>query len=246
MLVLLPPSETKRDGGEPGSSLDLAGLSYPELATHRTETLDALRKLSRNLSVATGALGLGPTQRFEVDRNRVVLSSPVMPVIDRYTGVLFDGIAAETLGDSERQWVLEHVAVNSALFGLVGAGDRIPAYRLSHDSRLPGLSLKKHWRQAIGGLIAREPGLVLDLRSESYASLGPAPESATYIRVVSEGARGRRVALSHFNKKGKGEFTRAVIAAGIEHASVDELVAWAAGEGIRLEAGAPGELDLVL
>ena len=246
MLVLLPPSETKRDGGEPGSSLDLAGLSYPELAAHRTETLDALRKLSRNLSVATGALGLGPTQRFEVDRNRVVLSSPVMPVIDRYTGVLFDGIAAETLGDSERQWVLEHVAVNSALFGLVGAGDRIPAYRLSHDSRLPGLSLKKHWRQAIGGLIAREPGLVLDLRSESYAALGPitAGPDAHYLRVVTETDTGQKKALNHFNKKGKGVFVRELAVAGVDHANADSLLSWAATAGIRLERGKPGELEL--
>jgi cytoplasmic iron level regulating protein YaaA (DUF328/UPF0246 family) len=246
MLVLLPPSETKRDGGEPGSSLDLAGLSYPELTERRTQALDALRKLSRNLTVATGALGLGPTQRFEVDRNRVVRSSPVMPVIDRYTGVLFDGIAAETLGDSERQWVLEHVVVNSALFGLVGAGDRIPAYRLSHDSRLPGLPLKKHWRGAIGELIAREPGLVLDLRSESYAALGPLTDdpNAHYLRVVTQTETGQKKALTHFNKKGKGLFVRELAAAGIDHANAESLLTWAGSAGIRLERGKPGELEL--
>jgi cytoplasmic iron level regulating protein YaaA (DUF328/UPF0246 family) len=87
---------------------------------------------------------------------------------------------------------------------------------------------------------------VLDLRSESYATLGPAPESAVYLRVVSEGPGGRRVALNHFNKKGKGEFARAVIAAGIDHATVGDLVAWARAAGIRLEEGAPGELELVV
>ena len=246
MLVLLPPSETKRDGGEPGSSLDLAGLSHPELTEHRTEALDALRNLSRNLTVATGALGLGPTQRFEVDRNRAVRSSPVMPAIDRYTGVLYDGIAAATLGDGERQWVLEHVAVNSALFGLVGAGDRIPAYRLSHDSRLPGLSLKKHWRAALGDVIARVPGLVLDLRSESYAALGPLTTGpdAHYLRVVTQTDSGQKKALTHFNKKGKGVFVRELAEAGIDHADADSLMAWASSAGIRLERGKPGELEL--
>lgn len=246
MLVLLPPSETKRDGGEPGSSLDLAGLRYPELTTHRTQTLKALRTLSRNLGVATGALGLGPTQRFEVDRNRVVHTSPVMPVIDRYTGVLFDGIAAETLSAQERQWVVDHVVVNSALLGLVGAGDPIPAYRLSHDSRLPGLPLKKHWRDAIGELLAREPGLVLDLRSESYAALGPLPagENALYLRVVTQTDTGQKKALTHFNKKGKGLFVRELAAAGIDHESADSLLQWADSAGIRLERGKPGELEL--
>lgn len=246
MLVLLPPSETKRDGGDPGSALDLEALRYPELTQHRTQALSALKKLSRNLTAATGALGLGPKQRFEIDRNRVVLTSPVMPAIDRYTGVLFDGIAAETLDDAERRWIVENVVVNSALFGLIGAGDRIPAYRLSHDSRVPELPLKKHWRGAIGDLLAREPGLILDLRSEAYAAMGPVPagDNAHYLRVVTQTETGQKKALNHFNKKGKGRFVRDLAAAAVDHQDVDSLLAWAAAAGIRLERGKPGELEL--
>ncbi|EPR75962.1 hypothetical protein ADILRU_1692 [Leifsonia rubra CMS 76R] len=39
---------------------------------------------------------------------------------------------------------------------------------------------------------------------------------------------------------------RALINAGIRHATVDSLVSWAQSAGFRLEAGAPGELDLVV
>lgn len=248
MLVLLPPSETKRDGGVVGSSLDLSALRFAEVTQQRAATLAALKKLSRNLTVATGALGLGPTQRFEIDRNRVVESSPVMPAIDRYTGVLYDGIAAETLSASQRAWVIEHVVVNSALFGLIGAGDPVPAYRLSHDSRLPGLSLKKHWRTALGDVLQSQPGLLLDLRSESYAALGPLPEhsQAFYLRVVTQTATGQKKALTHFNKKGKGLFVRELAASGIDHSDVESLLSWAAGAGIRLERGAAGELELTV
>ena len=245
MLLVLPPSETKRDGGD-AAPLDLAALSFPELAPQRRAALAALRTVSRSVSGSLDALSLGPTQRFEVDRNRALRTSPGMPALERYTGVLYDGLEVESLSPAEREFASRHVVVHSALFGLVRADDPIPAYRLSHDSRLPGLSLRKHWRDSITSALARHEGLVLDLRSESYASLGPAPDSATYIRVVSENAQGRRVALSHFNKKGKGEFTRAVIAAGFDHATVDDLVAWASREDIRLEPGAPGELDLVV
>ena len=245
MLLVLPPSETKRDGGHT-TPLDLAALSFPELGPKRKAALAALRRLSRSVGGSFEALSLGPTQRFEIDRNRVLGKSPVMPALDRYTGVLYDGLEVETLTAAERAFAADHVVIHSALFGLVRASDPIPAYRLSHDSRLPGLSLRHHWRAAITEALAAQSGLVLDLRSESYATLGPAPESATYIRVVSEDARGRRVALSHFNKRGKGEFARAVIAAGVDHAAVDDLVAWAAASGIRLEDGAPGELDLLV
>ena len=94
MIVLLPPSETKRDGGVAGSSLDLASLGFPALAAPRRAALAALRKLSTNVSTASAALKIGPAQRFEVERNRVVRSSPVLPAIDRYTGVLYEALDA--------------------------------------------------------------------------------------------------------------------------------------------------------
>lgn len=246
MLLLLPPSETKRDGGVEGSTLDLAQLSFPQLTPERKKTIAALKTLSRNLMASTGALGLGRTQRFEIDRNRTLTTSAVMPAIDRYTGVLFDGVDVATLTPAQREFAGAHVAIHSALFGLLRANDPIPAYRLSHNSRLPGLSLRKHWREPIAAVLRAHEGLVLDLRSEAYAELGPAPEGAWYVRVVSHDKAGRRVALSHFNKKGKGEFARAVVESGLDHATVDSLLAWAASVGIRLERGAAGELDLVV
>lgn len=246
MLLVLPPSETKRDGGPDDTSLDLAALGFGQLTPQRKAVLSAVRSLSRGVAASMVALGLGPTQRFEVDRNRAILRSPVMPALDRYTGVLYDALSPETLSSGERAFAARHLVIHSALFGLVGAQDPIPAYRLSHDSRLPGLSLRRLWREPVTATIAATPGLVLDLRSESYAALGPTPPSAIYIRVVSEDARGRRIALSHFNKAGKGAFARAVVRAGIDHATVGSLLQWAAEHGIRLKPGAPGELDLVV
>lgn len=246
MLLVLPPSETKRDGGTPGSVLDLGALGFPELVRERRAAIAAVKAVSRTVGGATEALGLGATQRFEIDRNRALTRSATMPALDRYTGVLYDGLEVESLDDSQRAFAGEHLVIHSALFGLVRAGDPIPAYRLSHDSRLPGLPLRRHWREAISSQLAAHPGLVLDLRSEAYAALGPAPADALYLRVVTENESGRRVALSHFNKKAKGEFARAVIVAGIAHPDAESLVRWAAGAGIRLEGGAPGELDLIV
>ena len=246
MLLVLPPSETKRDGGRDATSLDLAALGFPALAPQRRTAIAALRALSRNLRAAAGGLHLGPGQRFEIDRNRSLGASPVMPALDRYTGVLYEGLDAGAMSMAAREFAGEHLVISSALFGLLQAGDLIPAYRLSHNSRLPGVSLRKLWSGPVAGQLAAQPGLVLDLRSESYAALGPAPSSAWYLRVLAEDEAGRRTALSHFNKKGKGEFARAVIESGIDHDAVDSLLEWAATRGIRLSRGAPGELDLVL
>ena len=247
MLLVLPPSETKRDGGTE-DALDLGLLSFPELTPQRRAAVSALRTLSRNLRIATGALSLGPTQRFELTRNRELLTSPTLPAIERYTGVLYDGLDAATLTSAQRTFAARHVAIGSALFGLLRVDDPIPAYRLSHDSRLPGLSLGRHWRGAVSAALDEEAGLIVDLRSEAYASLGRAPvrEGSLYLRVFSELPDGRRNALSHFNKKAKGEFTRAVLESGLDHLTVQSLLEWAAANGIRLEHGTEGELDLVV
>lgn len=245
MLLLLPPSETKRDGGQDDSALDLAELSFAVLRAKRVTALAALTRLSRSVGSSMTALSLGRTQRFEVDRNRAIATSPVMPAVERYTGVLYDALEVATLSESGRAFAGEHLVIHSALFGLVRGDDRVPAYRLSHDSRLPGLSLRRHWREAVTAVLAAEDVLILDLRSDSYSALGPAPSSAVQIRVVSEDALGRRTALSHVNKVGKGAFARAVVEAGVVHGDSASLVEWAAGEGIRLEHSDAG-LDLLV
>jgi uncharacterized protein len=248
MRVILPPSETKRDGGDAERVLDLAALSFPQLTAHRRATLAALRRLSRNVAQSTTALGLSAGQRFEIDRNRAITGSPTMPAIERFTGVLFDGLEVGSLPGPARAWIGDHVVIHSALFGLIGADDPIPAYRLSHDSKLPELPLRRHWAADVSRVLEAETGLILDLRSESYANLGPLPpgENRWFLRVVSEGADGRKRALNHFNKKGKGEFVRALAVAGVEHRDVAALLAWAAAAGILLEPGRPGELELTV
>ncbi|HWH97496.1 MAG TPA: peroxide stress protein YaaA, partial [Pseudolysinimonas sp.] len=174
MLIILPPSETKRDGGD-GPPLDLAALSFPELTGARRQALAALKALSRNLSAAAGMLRLGPSSATEAARNRVVTTSPTMPAIDRYDGVLYDELDAASLSIDARRFAAQHLAIGSALFGLCGALDPIPGYRLSHDSRLPGTTLGKIWRAPLTAVLASREGLVLDMRSEGYAALGPAP-----------------------------------------------------------------------
>jgi uncharacterized protein len=248
VLLLLPPSETKRDGGDADRVLDLAELGFPGLTAQRKAAIAALRRLSRTKGAAMTALKLGATLGHEIQRNRELLVAPVMPALDRFDGVLYDALDAPTLTPAARAFAGEHVVIASALFGLVRALDPVPAYRLSPDSRLPGMPLVKHWSAAAAAALAEHAGrqLVLDLRSEAYAALAPAPEGAWFVRVVAEDGAGRRRALNHFNKHGKGELVRTMLEAGADHADLDSLLAWATASGVRLEHGAPGELDLVV
>ncbi|WP_378146770.1 YaaA family protein [Cnuibacter sp. UC19_7] len=246
MLIVLPPSETKVEGGE-GGALDLARLSFPRLTKPRRSLASAVRRLARRPEEMAAALKLGPRLAFEIDRNRALTTSPTMPALQRYTGVLYDALDVASLSPDALGFAASHLAVHSALFGLVGAGDPIPAYRLSHDSRLEP-SVKSVWGSSIARELTERPGLVLDLRSEGYVALGPAigNPDAHYLHVVSEGPNGAKRALNHFNKKGKGEFTRALLAQGEDFASVPDLIEWATASGFRLGLRDDGSLELVV
>jgi len=225
MRFLLPPSETKRDGGT-GGPLDIGALSFASLTDERRTVLDALEALCADDADAARALKLSPKAAVvELARNRALRSSPTMPAIERYTGVLYDALAVEDWGADARARASAHLIVHSALFGLVAADDLVPAYRLSHDSRLPGLRLRAHWAEANARVLESLPGPIIDLRSEGYAALGPLPDraDALFVRVVAIGDDGVARALNHFNKKGKGEFVRAMLDAGPLPTTVDAL-----------------------
>lgn len=266
MLILLPPSETKRDGGD-GPSLSQVltehTLAFPELDAVRGKVAKAVVSLAKKPKECATALKLSPKQLGEIDRNRDVLDSATLPAMDRFTGVLYDGLAAINLPENSREFLARNVMIHSALLGPVSAGDLIPAYRLSFDSKLAvsGKNLKATWSEAAGKALSHkiktEHSLVLDLRSEGYSALGPLEPSPTtfYLRVVTKGENGQLKALNHFNKKGKGEFLRA-LALDVDQTSqintLEELMSWAATRNVILEMGKPAtstwpaELNLVV
>jgi cytoplasmic iron level regulating protein YaaA (DUF328/UPF0246 family) len=228
--------------------LALDSLAFPALTERRRVLAGALAALAADQDATVRALKLGRTQLAEIDRNAALLSSPTMPVIDRYTGVLYDALDAHTLSPAARTFAGRHLLVHSALLGPVGGLDLVPAYRLSHDSRLPGLGLKKHWAADVSLVLESSPGLLLDLRSEGYVSLGPAAahQDRLFLRVVTESADGHIRALNHFNKKAKGVLTRALLQNGQVFDTVEGLLEWAPTAGLTLRPGVAGELQLVV
>ncbi|WP_106816112.1 YaaA family protein [Microbacterium timonense] len=247
MLILLPPSETKRAGGR-GVPLDTQRLSLPQLAPHRDAVVNALIALSDDEDEAARVLKLGPTQRAEIAVNAALREAPTMAAIDRYTGVLYDALDAASLPSPARRWLGAHVLIHSAPLGPVGALDPIPAYRLGAGTSLPGVPpLRRLWADAVTAAIAAAaPRFVLDLRSEAYAALGPLPDGipSRFVRVVSESEDGAVRALNHFNKHAKGALVRRLAEDRPRVASAAGLRTWADAAGLRVREGAAGELEL--
>lgn len=236
MIVLLPPSETKRAGGC-GQPLRLDALSCPQLSDLRSELVGELVELAGDRDASRRALGLSAGQDGEIERNAALRTAPTAPAINRYTGVLYEALDVESLRGTAAARAQARLAIGSALFGLLRATDPVPAYRLSATSKLPGRpGLAKRWRPVLGPALAdiAAAELVVDLRSGSYAALAPVT-GAVRADVVAEHPDGRRVSVSHYNKAHKGRLARALATTRAEPDDAAAVAATARRAGMRVE-----------
>ncbi|HEX6149617.1 YaaA family protein [Nocardioides sp.] len=241
MLILLPPSEGK-SAPTRGKPLDLDRLGHPSLTTTRRTVLDALASASERADAAD-LLGIGHTQLDLLERNRTLATAPTARADRIYTGVLYDALDLGALSPGGRRRAGHRVAITSALFGLVRPGDRIPAYRLSGDATLPGLGpVAGAWRVVLGEAVraALGTGLLMDLRSTTYAAFWRAPadlarRTAT-VRVLHE-ADGTRSVVSHFNKATKGRIVRSLLEDGGDPRTPAALARLLADLGWHVETG---------
>jgi cytoplasmic iron level regulating protein YaaA (DUF328/UPF0246 family) len=240
VLILLPPSEGKTPPAG-GPALDLAALSLPELGGARRTVLDALVTLCRtDPDGARQVLGLSPRQAEEVTRDAGLPEAATAPAWQVYTGVLFAALDPGGLPPAALDRLTAATLVWSGLWGAVGLGDPIPAYRLAGGVTLPGPGrLSTFWREPLSRAMATRAHdqLVLDLRSSTYAAswAGP-PGRSVSVRVVQERAGARTVA-GHFNKATKGRLLRALAVSGSAPTTPDELVDEVRALGFQIETG---------
>jgi cytoplasmic iron level regulating protein YaaA (DUF328/UPF0246 family) len=175
MLVILPPSETKRPPPDEGQPVDLETLSFPELTPMRERMIDALITTSAQPD-GRRRLRLGPSLAPELARNEQLRELPTRPAVDTYSGPLYEGLDPASWPSELRERAERQAVIVSALWGAIRPGDAIPAYRLHVCSRLVGLDrLAPAWRTVLPDVLASAAGTVgpvLDLRSPSYQATG--------------------------------------------------------------------------
>jgi cytoplasmic iron level regulating protein YaaA (DUF328/UPF0246 family) len=118
------------------------------------------------------------------------------------------------------------VLIQSAMFGLIPATDLIPEYKINATRNLNGLNLKRLWSEAHEAIWPRlAGGIIVDLRSKTYADLAP----------VVEREDGTREQLNHFNKKAKGQLVRAALMATNSPQTIRDLQRCAVSAGLQIE-----------
>lgn len=215
-VLLVPPSEGKREGGD-GPPVDWAGGVFGHLAAERVAVRAAVRRVLR----AGGGEKLLGVRGAHLDRAlaewKNLDAAPTAPAALRYAGVVWDGLDLASLPAPARRRAMSRIVVTSGLWGLIAATDPIPAYRLKMGARVGDLGqLAAWWRPAVSSALAARAGrgTVIDLLPQEHrASIDPAalaPGRLVRVEVVEDASGGRR-SVGHAGKHVKGRLARAIV-----------------------------------
>jgi cytoplasmic iron level regulating protein YaaA (DUF328/UPF0246 family) len=224
LFVLIPPSQAKRSGG---GVMEQAGSLDEVLAKERRRVRAALKrelgsltdKRATSLFKARGEL---LDEAIRTSRAYTSRRPGLLPAWQRYRGVVWSTLAAETLSPRRRS----RIFVPSGLYGITCAEDPIVDYRLSMDVSLAGLgNLATFWREPVTRALKRpfEGGTVVDLLPREHRAVvdhQALAESCTVVRVdfVQHDGTG---AAGHAAKAAKGVLARSLLTGTIT--SVEEF-----------------------
>ncbi|MFD3401875.1 YaaA family protein [Kribbella sp. NPDC058693] len=215
-LILLPPSEGKT-GRSRGRAVDLGTLSFPELNPVREQVLETLAKVSASTD-AFDVLDVGASLQHEVDRNTRWRTEPSVPVAELYSGVLYDALGYSTMSAGTKRRAANRLLVISAAWGALRPADRVPPYRLSMGTTLPGHGpLASVWRDPLSVALADIDGVIVDCRSSTYVAAwrptGDQADKWVSVNVVRE-RDGVRTVVSHMAKHTRGLVARHLLESG--------------------------------
>jgi cytoplasmic iron level regulating protein YaaA (DUF328/UPF0246 family) len=228
VLIIVPPSESKRPPPDHGRPIALDELSFPELTPLRARILDAVIETSARPD-AFRRLSERPTMAHLIARNTRLLEIPTLPAADVYVGPLHEGLDVASLSAGGVRRADRGLIIASALWGALRPTDRIPTYRLRVWSNLVGMDrLEPQWRAVLPALFAElagTNGLVLDLRSGAYEALGMPTglgDRTVVLRVDQFSGTGRRIG-DVVAKRLRGEAAHLVLESEPEPVEPDEI-----------------------
>ena len=201
MFILLPPSEGKNDA--PGRGTFAA--QHPELWQDTQAVIRHLKKLK--VAERPKFYGVKDTDKAKLvhELNLAIETRPVLPAVERYTGVVYDHVGFDSVKKSTRKRIL----IVSGLFGLVRGVDGLPLYKQPIN---PWLT--RYWKSINGARLQdiAKGDRVLDLLSQSYQKAVDYPERL----VVDFRVQGGKKTAGHFGKAIKGRFVRFLLENNIQ------------------------------
>jgi cytoplasmic iron level regulating protein YaaA (DUF328/UPF0246 family) len=242
VLVLLPPSEGKAGGGA-GPVWHATATGEGPLGPARRRAVDALTAALDDPAIEPAAVlryASNEVLARAVAVDRAVDRAGTRPAIERYTGVVLDGLDRETLTAGERRCLDGITWFVSGLWGLVAATDPVPDYRVKIGAALPGLGvLGTWWRPQVTPVIEELAAgrWVWNLLTAEHGRVWTPGGSAVAVATVGFTAAdgGRRGVSNYHGKQLKGRFLRHLVTT--DPSSIDAAARFRS-DGFRLDAAA--------
>jgi hypothetical protein len=220
MLLLISPAKTL-DFETPAP---LPATANPVFAPRAGELVELLRQ--RSAAEIGELMELSqPLAELNVERYRAwsprFPATTTKPALYAFNGDVYEGLDAASLGAADVAWAQEHLAILSALYGVLRPLDRLQAYRLEMGTRLAnprGKDLYAFWGDAIAEhlnerLAGEKSPLVVNLASQEY--FRAADRKALRARVVEcvfeDWKGGGYKVISFFAKRARGMMARHAI-----------------------------------
>ena len=159
--ILLPPSEGKAAGGEPGRAwpqiaADPECNSFNKLDPARRKLIAELGRALKRPEADLGKLFHVKDENLAqaIASNRAILGGELLPAIQRYSGVMFDFLDYPSMPPDDRRTFDTHALLFSGVWGLLRPTDLIPDYKLKMDASLPGLGkVSTFWKPQINRVL---------------------------------------------------------------------------------------------
>ena len=225
LVILLPPSEGKAEGGSTPKWKATSGDFGKAFGTYRSQIATALEELGGGDAKLLGVGGKHLARAQEI--NTSIIGAPTMPAHERYTGVVWDHLSPTTMSAKVHARATESIIVLSGLLGLVGFDDQIPDYKLKMGASFAPIGkLSTWWREPLSkALNARLAGHhVIDLLpNEHRVAWTPTPDAYASLSSVTFVEKSGKVA-GHDAKAAKGLLARYVLES--HDAPINALETW--------------------
>lgn len=212
MILLLPPSEGKAEGGRrrwrPGSG------AFADLGDRRRQVADAVVAQLGDRKRLFGTEGPLADRAADAALALAEGAARSLPAWQRFTGVVWEHLDPATLPPTERR----RIVVPSAQLGLVRGDDPVPDFRLKFSVSLDGVGrLDRWWRPLITEALRGTRGPIIDLLPNEHAAAvdlsGFGRRRVVRVEFVTANGTG---AAGHAAKAAKGMLARTILLGGLE------------------------------